>query len=119
LAPLTPADHQPLVARSSVTRGAVISHSWRGHRSLVARINPDRAGNGTIRLVERTTIYLPDDLKSAVKRAADQRGISEAEVIRDALRSVVAGERPRPQGGLFSSGDPIARTADEHMPGHG
>ena len=69
--------------------------------------------------MEKTTIYLPDELKRAIKRAASRRGTSEAEVIRDALRSVVGGERPRPRGGLFSSGDPIARDADRHLAGFG
>ena len=69
--------------------------------------------------MDKTTIYLPTDLRSAVKQAARRRGISEAEVIRDSIRSAVGDERPRPQGGLFASGAPIAREADDHMPGFG
>jgi hypothetical protein len=69
--------------------------------------------------MDKTTIYLPADLKSAVKRAARRRGISEAEVIRDSIRSAVGGERPRPRGGLFASGAPIAREADAHLAGFG
>lgn len=67
----------------------------------------------------KTTLYLPDDLKAAVKRAASERGISEAEVIRESLRSTVGSWRPRPHGGLFASGAPIARQADEHLAGFG
>jgi hypothetical protein len=32
--------------------------------------------------LEKTTLYLPEDLKLAVKRAAAERGVSEAEIIR-------------------------------------
>lgn len=69
--------------------------------------------------MDKTTVYLPPDLKSAIKRAARRRGVSEAEVIRDSLRSTVGGERPRPRGGLIASGAPIAREADEHLVGFG
>jgi plasmid stability protein len=70
-----------------------------------------------MREVGLTKIDLPDDVKAAIKLAAHQQGISEAEVIRAGLRSVVGGERPRPRGGLFSSGEPIARTLDGCRPG--
>jgi metal-responsive CopG/Arc/MetJ family transcriptional regulator len=69
--------------------------------------------------VDKTTIYLPVELKTAIKRVARRRGVSEAEVIRDSIRSAVGDERPRPRGGLFSSGAPIAREADEHLIGFG
>ncbi len=69
--------------------------------------------------MRKTTVYLPDDLAEAVKRAARRLGISEAEVVRDSIRSAVGGERPRPRGGLFSSGAPIAREADEQLAGFG
>jgi plasmid stability protein len=69
--------------------------------------------------VEKTTVYLPADLKAALKRAARQRRVSEAEVIRDAIRTAVGGERPQPRGGLFAGGHPIARDADEYLEGFG
>jgi hypothetical protein len=69
--------------------------------------------------MDKTTLYLPPDLKAAVKRAASERGISEAEVIRESLRSTVGQRRPRPQGGLFASGAPIARHSDQHLAGFG
>jgi metal-responsive CopG/Arc/MetJ family transcriptional regulator len=69
--------------------------------------------------MDKTTIYLPAELHSAVKRAARRRGVSESEVIRDSIRSAVGAERPRPHGGLFASGVPIAREADDHLPGFG
>lgn len=70
-------------------------------------------------VMEKTTLYLPDELKAAVKRAAIDRGVSEAEVIRESLRSTVGQRRPRPRGGLFASGAPVAREADEHLAGFG
>jgi metal-responsive CopG/Arc/MetJ family transcriptional regulator len=69
--------------------------------------------------MDKTTVYLPPELKSAIRRVARQRGLSEAEVIRDSIRSAVGGERPRPHGGLFASGAPIARRADDHLTGFG
>lgn len=69
--------------------------------------------------MEKTTLYLPDELKAAVKRAAIERGVSEAEIIRESLRSTVGHRRPRPRGGLFASGAPVAREADERLAGFG
>lgn len=69
--------------------------------------------------MEKTTLYLPDDLKTAIKRAAARQGVSEAEVIRQSVRQTVGDARPRPRGGLFASGRPIARQADELLAGFG
>jgi plasmid stability protein len=69
--------------------------------------------------MEKTTLYLPDDLKAAVKQAAARHSVSEAEIIRRALREAVGGARPRPRGGLFFGGRPTARRADELLTGFG
>ena len=69
--------------------------------------------------MEKTTVYLTADLKDAVKRAAQRRGVSEAEVIRESIRAAVGAERPRPRRALFASGRPIARSADPHLRGFG
>jgi hypothetical protein len=69
--------------------------------------------------MDKTTVYLPAALKAAVKRVARERRVSEAEVIRDSIRSAVGADRPRPRGGLFASGSPIARQADRHLAGFG
>ena len=69
--------------------------------------------------MDKTTVYLPAELKQAVKEAARRRGISEAEVIRDSIRTAVGHERPRPRGALFASGAPIARDADSRLRGFG
>ena len=70
-------------------------------------------------LVEKTTLYLPENLKLAVKRAAAARGVSEAEIIRESIRVSVGGVRPRPRGALYSSGQAIARHAEELLAGFG
>lgn len=70
-------------------------------------------------VVEKTTIYLPDELKAAVKRMAQRRGVSEAEVIRESIRTAVGDARPAPHGGLYSGSEPIARRVDELLDGFG
>lgn len=70
-------------------------------------------------IMEKTTLYLPEDLKAAVKRAAAERGVSEAEIVRESIRASVGGVRPRPRGGLYSSGRPIARDAEAMLAGFG
>jgi metal-responsive CopG/Arc/MetJ family transcriptional regulator len=69
--------------------------------------------------MHRTTVYLPEDLKAAVKRAARQRGVSEAEVIRECIRTGVGGAKPRPQGGLYTGSEPIARRVNDLLDGLG
>ena len=69
--------------------------------------------------MDKTTVYLPVELKTSLRRVAKERGVSEAEVIRDAIRHVVSGERPRPRPGLFSGSEPIARNVDQHLGGFG
>jgi len=69
--------------------------------------------------MEKTTVYLPADLKAAVKRVAGLRGVSEAEVIRDSLRSTVGTQRPKPRGGLFHSDLNMSERVDELLKGFG
>ncbi len=69
--------------------------------------------------MDKTTVYLPPELRSAIRRIARQRGLSEAEVIRNSIRNAVGADRPQPRGGLFASGAPIAREADDHLSGFG
>lgn len=69
--------------------------------------------------MEKTTLYLPKDLKAAIKRAAAQQGVSEAEVIRQSVRQTVGDARPQPRGALFTSDQPIARQAEELLAGFG
>lgn len=67
--------------------------------------------------MKKTSIYLPDDLKAALERAAVARGQSEAELIREAVRKLTQDvEQPRPKLPLFSSGDPtLAQRVDEEL----
>jgi len=69
--------------------------------------------------MEKTTIYLPRDLKTAVKNAARRRGVSEADVIRESIRANVGETKPRPRGGLFSHSEAIAQHCDELLEGFG
>ncbi|CAN5547582.1 type II toxin-antitoxin system antitoxin VapB26 [soil metagenome] len=67
--------------------------------------------------MQKTTLYLPDELKVAVEREARQRGVSEAQVIRQAIADAVV--RPAPRGGLFASREPMADRVDELLVGFG
>lgn len=69
--------------------------------------------------MKKTTVYLDDDLLAAIKSAAVRRGVSEAEVIRAALRETVGATRPRPRGGLFASGETMSDRVDEFLVGFG
>ena len=71
--------------------------------------------------MKKTTVYLPEDLKSALGRVAAERGRSEAELIREAVRELIRNsEPPRPRLPLFSSGDPtLAERVDEELAGFG
>ncbi|MGH8891910.1 MAG: CopG family transcriptional regulator [Actinomycetes bacterium] len=69
--------------------------------------------------MNKTTIYLPADLRAALKRLASKRGVSEAEIIRDSLRNAVEQDRPAPRGALFAGGESIADRVDELLDGYG
>ena len=64
----------------------------------------------------KTTIYLSEELKVAIERESRRRGISEAEVIREAIAQSLV--RPRPRGGIIE-GEPIADRAEELLAGFG
>ena len=67
--------------------------------------------------MEKTTLYLPADLKTAVKRQARVRGLAEAEIIREAIAAAVT--RPAPRAGVIESSEPIAQRVDELLEGFG
>jgi hypothetical protein len=69
--------------------------------------------------VDKTTVYLPIELKTALKRVARRRRISEAELIRESIRAAVEADRPQPRGALFTSDRPVARELDRHLRGFG
>lgn len=67
--------------------------------------------------MKKTTIYLPDDLKAALERAAAARGRSEADLIRQAVWDLTqALEPPRPRLPLFRGDDStLAERVDEEL----
>jgi Arc/MetJ-type ribon-helix-helix transcriptional regulator len=71
--------------------------------------------------MHKTTVYLPEDLKRALERVASDQGRSVAELIREALETLVSKTSPpRPRLPLFRSGHPeLAERADEALAGFG
>jgi hypothetical protein len=71
--------------------------------------------------MQKTTVYLPDELKTALERAATVSRRSEADLIREGIRRV-ADEyaSPEPILPLFHSDDPeLAERVDEALAGFG
>jgi hypothetical protein len=71
--------------------------------------------------MQKTTLYVPKDLKAALTRLASARGCSEAELIRQALRDVASrATPPQPQLPLFRSRKPrLAERIDKALAGFG
>lgn len=71
--------------------------------------------------MEKTTVYLPDDLKLALRRAARATGRSEAELIREGIGLVTGTHRiAEARLPLFASGEPdLAERTDELLAGFG
>jgi hypothetical protein len=71
--------------------------------------------------MQKTTVYIPADVKRALGELALARGVSEANLIREALRKVTSEARPpRPRLPLFKSGKPrLAEQIDDELAGFG
>lgn len=70
--------------------------------------------------VQKTTLYLPDELKRALERLAEARSCSEAQIVREALKRYTEQGAPRPRVPLFASGEPgLAEHVDEALSGFG
>lgn len=71
--------------------------------------------------MDKTTVYLPAELKAALRRAARRRNTSEAEVIRQGIAMITAQEAASsPRLPLFESGQPdLAAHTDEALRGFG
>ncbi len=71
--------------------------------------------------MRKTTVYIPDDLKRVMARLATDRGCSEAEVIRQALRALARQSVPAPPRlPLFRSRKPrLAERVDAALAGFG
>ena len=65
--------------------------------------------------MRKTSVYLPDELKKRLERCAEERRMSEAEVIRVAIADFVGRPRPRPNLPLFESGNPLFAEHDEEF----
>jgi Arc/MetJ-type ribon-helix-helix transcriptional regulator len=76
---------------------------------------------GTMYGMDKTTVYLPSELKAALSRAARRRRTSEAELIREGIALVAAEDEYRtPRIPLFESGQPnLAANVDEALRGFG
>ena len=70
-------------------------------------------------LVNKTTVYLPDELKRAVTASSRRRAISEAEVIRQAIADAVSNEELPPRGPLFASDVLLADDVEAQLAGFG
>jgi Arc/MetJ-type ribon-helix-helix transcriptional regulator len=71
--------------------------------------------------MDKTTVYLPRELKQALTRLARGRRCSEAELLREAVsRLTREGEAPAPRLRLFrASGSSIAADVDRALQGFG
>jgi hypothetical protein len=71
--------------------------------------------------MQKTTVYLSDELKRGIARVAREEGCSEAEVIRAALGEAIARSgRPRPTVPLWVEGfggADVAERVDEVLAG--
>ena len=64
--------------------------------------------------VKKTTVYLPDELKDRLKRAATESGQSEADLIREGIANIVELRlTPKPRAPLWSAGGNLAEHVDE------
>lgn len=71
--------------------------------------------------MQKTTVYIPEDVKRALGQVAAARGVSEAELIREALHTLTSKTiPPRPRLPLFKSGKRrLAERVDEALSGFG
>lgn len=69
----------------------------------------------------KTTLYLPESVKRGIERLAQDRGLSEAEIIRESLARSIAESPPRPRGAVVALGDngSIDWNSDDPMLGFG
>jgi hypothetical protein len=69
----------------------------------------------------KTTVYLPEELKARLARAAEASRRSEADLIREGVEIVVErASRPLPSFGIFASGDgTLSQRVDELLEGLG
>ena len=88
---------------------------------LVGHVEGKGGTYGTMGGMEKTTVYLPNDLKQALRRESKATGRSEAELIREGIGLVTGSYRvAEPTLPLFESGIPdLAERVDELLEGYG
>jgi Ribbon-helix-helix protein, copG family len=70
--------------------------------------------------VRRTTIYLPEDLKRSLARAAYEDKRTESDLIREGIERLLQSRHPEPKLPLFTSGKPeLAENVDKLLDGFG
>ena len=76
---------------------------------------------GTLYGMHRTTVYFPDDIRESVVQLASELQCTEAQVVRDAIRSYVDSRKKlRPTLPLFTSNHrTLAERVDEELKGFG
>jgi hypothetical protein len=68
----------------------------------------------------KTTVYLDEDIRAAIRFTALDRQVPEAEVIRQALRASLGGaDLPAPQGAVFDGGQPVDWNSGDPLKGFG
>jgi hypothetical protein len=72
-------------------------------------------------VMQKTTVYLSDDLKAALARAAAETGRSEADLIREGIRRAIEDRTPPPPTiPILVSSDPhFAERVDDYLAGFG
>ena len=55
-------------------------------------------------------MYFPEELKARLEAEATKRGVTEAQIVREAVDKET--RRPRPRGGIISGGELDARDID-------
>jgi CopG-like RHH_1 or ribbon-helix-helix domain, RHH_5 len=120
----------------ALPRPEIADVRWRTRTSIAssehpggARTNESRRQSSSNQLsdiygimygVKRTTIYLPEDLKSSLARAAEEDGRTEADLIREGIERLLGSRHPEPRVPLFTSGKPgMAEKVDELLAGFG
>ena len=80
---------------------------------------PTSSDMATIYGMEKTTLYLPEELAAALREASRRIGSSQADLVREALRLYLRHHRPDPPRSLGLGEDPhlAATDAEEWLAG--
>jgi hypothetical protein len=92
----------------------------RGHDVSEFGVRSGQRMYGIMYGMHKTTVYLTPELRESLRRAAEERRVSEAELVRRGIALVTADAAPEPTLPLFASGDAtLAERADELLAGFG